>query len=252
MASAGKTGRKLPPIRGNGWGALSNQLILTFFILFLISLGYSYLSNQSAQSEQIPLSELARDVQTGQVKSITISGDKLEITLIDDTKKISQKEDEASLTETLRNYNVSPEALALIAVEVKNPSGWGFWLLNLLPIVLPVLFVLFLFWMVSRQLRGASAQAFSFGQSKARITNPDDQKQRITFKDVAGAKEAKEELTEIVDFLKNPKKFLEIGARIPKGVLLMGGPGTGKTLLARAVAGEAPRPLFFISRSYFF
>src|SRR3990167_1725673 len=251
MASAGKTGRKPLPIRGNGWGALSNQLILTFFILFLISLGYSYLSNQSAQSEQIPLSELARDVQTGQVKSIIISGDKLEITLINDTKKISQKESEASLTETLRNYNVSPEALALIAVEVKNPSGWGFWLLNLLPIVLPVLFVLFLFWMVSRQLRGASAQAFSFGQSKARITNPDDQKQRITFKDVAGAKEAKEELTEIVDFLKNPKKFLEIGARIPKGVLLMGGPGTGKTLLARAVAGEAHVPFFYISGSEF-
>jgi len=251
MASAGKTGRKPPQIRGNGWRALSNQLILTFFILFLISLGYSYLSNQSAQSEQIPLSELARDVQTGQVKSIIISGDKLEITLINDTKKISQKESEASLTETLRNYNVSPEALALIAVEVKNPSGWGFWLLNLLPIVLPVLFVLFLFWMVSRQLRGASAQAFSFGQSKARITNPDDQKQRITFKDVAGAKEAKEELTEIVDFLKNPKKFLEIGARIPKGVLLMGGPGTGKTLLARAVAGEAHVPFFYISGSEF-
>ena len=94
-------------------------------------------------------------------------------------------------------------------------------------------------------------QAFTFGQSKARIIFPDDKKQKVTFKDVAGAKEAKEELTEIVDFLKNPRKFLDIGARIPKGILLMGAPGTGKTLLARAVAGEAGVAFFSISGSEF-
>jgi cell division protease FtsH len=102
-----------------------------------------------------------------------------------------------------------------------------------------------------RQVKGAGMQAFTFGQSKARLTDPADKSQRITFKDVAGAKEAKEELTEIVDFLKNPKKFIDIGARIPKGVLLMGGPGTGKTLLARAVSGEANVPFFSISGSEF-
>jgi cell division protease FtsH len=107
-------------------------------------------------------------------------------------------------------------------------------------------------WFITRQVRkGAGMQAFTFGQSKARIISPDDKKQRVTFKDVAGAKEAKEELTEIVDFLRNPKKFLEIGARIPKGILLMGSPGTGKTLLARAVAGEAQVAFFSISGSEF-
>jgi len=108
-----------------------------------------------------------------------------------------------------------------------------------------------LIWYLSRQVRGAGMQAFTFGRSTARMTSPDDSAQKITFKDVAGAKEAKDELTEIVDFLKNPKKFISIGARIPKGVLLMGGPGTGKTLLARAVAGEAGVPFFSISGSEF-
>jgi cell division protease FtsH len=105
--------------------------------------------------------------------------------------------------------------------------------------------------MLTRQAKSGGMQAFSFGQSKARITDPNDKNNRVTFKDVAGAREAKEELKEIVDFLKNPKKFLDIGAKIPKGVLLTGSPGTGKTLLARAVAGEAGVPFFHLSGSEF-
>jgi cell division protease FtsH len=116
---------------------------------------------------------------------------------------------------------------------------------------MPIVFLAFFIWFLSRQVKGAGMQAFTFGQSKARIIDPNDKGQKITFKDVAGVKEAKEELLEIVDFLKNPKKFLDIGARIPKGILLMGAPGTGKNLLARAVAGEAGVPFFSISGSEF-
>ena len=126
-----------------------------------------------------------------------------------------------------------------------------FWLGNILPFLLPVIFIIFFFWYLSRQAKGAGMQAFSFGQSKARITDPNDKNNKVTFKDVAGCKEAKEELKEIVDFLKSPKKFLDIGARIPKGVILTGSPGTGKTLLARAVAGEASVPFFHLSGSEF-
>jgi cell division protease FtsH len=122
---------------------------------------------------------------------------------------------------------------------------------NILPFLLPIIFILIFFWYLSRQVKGAGMQAFSFGQSKARITDPNDKNNRVTFKDVAGCKEAKEELKEIVDFLKSPKKFLDIGARIPKGVILTGAPGTGKTLLARAVAGEASVPFFHLSGSEF-
>jgi cell division protease FtsH len=121
----------------------------------------------------------------------------------------------------------------------------------ILPFLLPFLLIVLFFWLAARQVQRANIQAFTFGQSRARIIQPDSKKERVTFRDVAGVKEAKEELQEIVEFLRSPKKFLEIGARIPKGVLLMGAPGTGKTLLARAVAGEAGVPFFHISGSEF-
>src|SRR3989338_2053735 len=161
------------------------------------------------------------------------------------------KTPDISLSETLTNYGLSPKELSTVEVLVEDPTGFGYWFATLAPFLIPVLFILFFFWFLSRQVKGAGMQAFTFGQSKARIIDPDDKSQRVTFKDVAGAKEAKEELVEIVDFLKNPKKFLDIGARIPKGILLMGAPGTGKTLLARAVAGEAGVPFFSISGSEF-
>ncbi len=236
---------------GGGWGSFTNQIVATFFILMLLTALYSVVTEYDKNTPALPLSEVAREVNAGTVERIVVQGDVLELTMKGGVTRSSQKEAGVSLADSLAGYGVKQEVLGAVHVEVQNQSGLSFWLLTLLPIVVPIIFVLFLFWMVSRQLRGASAQAFSFGQSKARITDPNDQKQKITFKDVAGAKEAKEELLEIVDFLKNPKKFLDIGARIPKGVLLMGGPGTGKTLLARAVAGEAHVPFFYISGSEF-
>jgi cell division protease FtsH len=213
---------------------------------------YSLVADMGSKKPAVVgLSEVARLVNVGEVKSISIDGQDLSVTKTDDSVVKSKKEPDAALTSTLVSYGVEPATLAKVDVTVVAQSGIGFFLLNILPIVLPIALVIFFFWMISRQAKGAGMQAFTFGQSKARVTDPSDTNNKVTFKDVAGAREAKEELKEIVDFLKNPKKFLDIGARIPKGVLLTGSPGTGKTLLARAVAGEAGVPFFHLSGSEF-
>lgn len=229
-----------------------SSIATTVLVFMLITALYLTLTNGSAkESVEIPVSELAKSVEAGEVQKVLIEGEKLTITYKNGEEKISKKEREASLSETLSNYGVSKEAFAVTEIEVKDESGFWVVALNILPFLLPILFIVFFFWYLSRQVKGAGMQAFTFGQSKARITDPNDKNNKVTFKDVAGAKEAKEELKEIVDFLKSPKKFLDIGARIPKGVILTGAPGTGKTLLARAVAGEAGVPFFHLSGSEF-
>ncbi|MBI5470672.1 ATP-dependent zinc metalloprotease FtsH [Candidatus Kaiserbacteria bacterium] len=229
------------------------QLGLALVVFLALSAGYSlvrdYVTNKS---EEVPLSQIATDIDAGKITAITIEGDSLTATYSDKTTKTSRKESEASLTQTLSGFQVSPEKLGAVAIDIKDEGGIRFWFLTLVPILVPALLLFGVIWYLSRQLRGGGGmQAFTFGRSLARLISPEDEVQRVTFKDVAGAKEAKVELTEIVDFLKNPKKFIQIGARIPKGVLLMGAPGTGKTLLARAVAGEAGVPFFSISGSEF-
>lgn len=243
LKNKGKKIKENPKFSGNMLGAI--LIFMTITALYLMIAG------TSKSVPEVAISDLAKSVSAGEVKSILVEGEKLTITYKDDSVKISKKETESSLSQTLFNYGVKPEALNATNVEVKNESGFGYWLMNLLPFLLPIVFILFFIWFLSRQVKGAGMQAFSFGQSKARITDPNDKNNKVTFKDVAGCKEAKEELKEIVDFLKNPKKFLDIGARIPKGVILTGAPGTGKTLLARAVAGEAGVPFFHLSGSEF-
>ena len=227
-----------------------NMLLTAVLILMSITALYSLVFD-SAKTQSITISELAQKVTAGEVTGILVEGSKLEATLADGTVVKSKKEVEASLTETFTNYGVPAEKISSTKIDIKNESGFGYVLMNLLPILLPVMLVIYLIWALSRQVKGQGMQAFSFGQSKARITDPNDEKNKVTFKDVAGNKEAKQELAEIVDFLRNPKKFLDIGAQIPKGVLLTGAPGTGKTLLARAVAGEAQVPFFHLSGSEF-
>ncbi len=226
--------------------------VLSIVLVFVvISSVYSLISNSRSKSaDQVSISQLSTDVKSGIVKSITVRGDTLDIEYASSTK-VSKKEDGEALSQTLVNYGVTKEQISAVNINIKNENGLGYWVLNLSPIIFPILFIAVFIWFITRQVKGAGMQALTFGQSKARMIDPNDKSQRVTFKDVAGAKEAKEELTEIVDFLRNPKKFLDIGARIPKGILLMGPPGTGKTLLARAVAGEAGVAFFSISGSEF-
>ncbi|MEI6494983.1 MAG: ATP-dependent metallopeptidase FtsH/Yme1/Tma family protein, partial [bacterium] len=236
---------------GGIWRQFGSQIVYALLILMLIIAVYSaFVDNKTAVAD-VPVSEVATAVNNGQIKSLGVDGDKIAVEYLNGTKKNTYKESSVSITELLVSYGVKPERLASTTITVQTSTGWSFWLLNILPIIIPIVFVLLFFWMISRQVKGASMQAFTFGQSRARIVDPDDANQKVTFKDVAGVREAKDELLEIVDFLKNPKKFLDIGARIPKGVLLMGAPGTGKTLLARAVAGEAGVPFLYLSGSEF-
>jgi cell division protease FtsH len=228
---------------------LYKNIAWTILALVAISFVFSLVAEYEKAPKPVSLNELITKINTGEVASIVVNDDTLDITLTDKTKLTAQKEAEAGLTETLRNYGVEPAALGAVPITIEDRANGRFWVSVLIPTILPILAMAIIFWIIFRQAKGGQGQAFSFGKAGIKLFASGEG--AVTFKDVAGLKEAKQELEEIVDFLKNPKKFIDMGARIPRGVLLMGSPGTGKTLLARAVAGESHVPFFHISASEF-
>ncbi|MEK7174734.1 MAG: ATP-dependent zinc metalloprotease FtsH [Patescibacteria group bacterium] len=227
---------------------LKNILFALVIFIVLVSL-FSGAVDLFKKEQVISLSELAAKIKENQVKKAVISGNQVELTLSDNTSAVTYKEPAGSFLEGLKNLGVTEENLGAMDIQVKTESGFGYFLINILPVVLPFILILAFFYFMFRQAKSGQMQAFNFGSAQAKMFDPN--KEKITYKDVAGANEAKEELGEVVEFLKSPAKFLGMGAKIPRGVILIGAPGTGKTMLARATAGEASVPFFHISGSEF-
>ncbi len=230
-------------------------LFRNFIIFFLIFLGvaglFSMFSTSLNRAESITLNDLAAQVDAGAVKAIEVSGDRVAVEFTDGGRALAQKEPTESLGALLTNFGVEPTKLRTVAITVQEQSTFAALVIGLLPFLISIVLIGGFLWFMLRQVQGQNNRALMFGQSRVRETTPKSAKRRVTFADVAGVPEAKEELQEVVEFLSQPKKFLSLGAKIPKGVLLLGAPGTGKTLLARAVAGEANVPFFHLSGSEF-
>lgn len=213
-------------------------VIITFLVL---SAFYTFTGSKTNQPKSITISELTSELKAGNIEKVIIDGNRITAKKKDGAKLETFKEESA----TLKDYEITPDK---VSIEIKNPNR-GEILASILSTLLPLLLFGGVIWFMIRSAQGANVRAMSFGKSSARLFIPGNK--RTTFADVAGLEEPKQELTEVVEFLKHPEKFRKLGAEIPKGVLLIGPAGVGKTLLARAVAGEAGVPFFSISASEF-
>ncbi len=232
-----------------------NQSFVVTFLLIVAAVAMIVMAFQreSGTTQSLTINEVARDIKAGKVARVVIEdGDNLRViyTNGDENGVESYKESNSTLVEQLIALGVTPEQLSpeSVMIEVKPPSQWAGIVSGAL-YILPVLFMAGVLWFIFRQAQGSNNAAMSFGKSRARMFSGEHP--TVTFQDVAGVEESKQELAEVVEFLKEPQKFIQLGARIPKGVLLVGPPGTGKTLLAKAVSGEAGVPFFSISGSEF-
>jgi cell division protease FtsH len=228
---------------------LSKNIILFLVGLLAVGVLFSSLSMKPNTTETISVSQMVDKIRAGEITKLEVREDILSALSTDNKTFTAKKEPGESVTELLSNSGVSNETIDKLDIAVKDQTFLTSFFRNILPTLLFIVGLSFVLWFFIRQMQGANNKAMTFGQSGAREVN--NKKNRILFADVAGNTEAKEELQEVVEFLKTPKKFADVGAKIPKGVLLMGPPGTGKTLVARAVAGEANVQFFHISGSEF-
>jgi cell division protease FtsH len=226
-----------------------NFLIFIFIFLVIASL-LSIFTQATEEPEQISISNFVSLIEDEKVSEIAVFDNKMEIILNSGEEKITYKEEGESLSTLLSNFSIENEKLSKININIEKEDDFKVFLSSLLPFLIPFLLIALFLYFMMKKATGANSKAMMFGQSQAREFDS-AQKNKTNFKDVAGAKEAKEELKEVVDFLRFPKKFYNLGAKIPKGVLLLGSPGTGKTLIAKAVAGEARVPFYTISGSEF-
>ncbi|VVS93730.1 ATP-dependent zinc metalloprotease FtsH [Desulfoluna spongiiphila] len=217
------------------------NLSLWLVIILMMIMLYNIFNQNQPGGQTVPYSEFISQVESGNVSRVTIQDQNLLVTNSSNTTYKVFAPNDLQLLPTLRDKGVIIEA---------KPPAEAHWLVSIIASWLPMIILIGIWIFFMKQMQGgAGGKAMSFGKSKARLLSED--RERVTFRDVAGVEEAKEELTEVVDFLRDPKKFTRLGGRIPKGVLLVGPPGTGKTLLARSVAGEAEVPFFTISGSDF-
>jgi cell division protease FtsH len=226
-----------------------NSIVLVILLLIIVVLVIQFRAG-APQPQRLFFNELADRIRAGDVAKVIVDDNDLEVVFQDGTSAFSRKEPTKTAIEQLLDLGVTPQQLSaeVIEWEIKQPSDFN-QIITLVTYLLPGLLVVGLIFFMLRQAQGSNNQALSFGKSRARMFTGDQP--TVTFEDVAGVDEAKEELHEVVEFLKEPEKFIALGARIPKGVLLIGAPGTGKTLMAKAVSGEAGVPFFSISGSEF-
>jgi cell division protease FtsH len=230
----------------------STIIYVLLFAAIIILVVYNFNQNSTTQ-EALTINELAAAIKNNEVNRIVATEDRLTVIYgegDDAIERVATKETNSTLVDQLLALGVTPEELSpeRVKIEIHPPSAW-LGVMTALGYLLPFVFLGFMFWFIFRQAQGSNNAAMSFGKSRARMFTGDQPS--VTFADVAGVDESKEELQEVVEFLREPEKFISLGARIPKGVLLVGPPGTGKTLLAKAVSGEAGVPFFSISGSEF-